>query len=60
MERHHHEVQLYRVRLGNQVLHRLFEAEYERVLFELHKDEYELDRKPDLDFQIQRIHLKFG
>ena len=41
MERHRHEVQLYIVRLENQVLLRLFGEEYERVPFELRKGEYE-------------------
>ena len=52
-------MQLYRVRLENQALHHLFEAEFERVPFEPHKGECELGHKPGLDYQIQRIHLKF-
>ena len=59
MERHRHEVQLYIVRLENQVLLRLFGEEYERVPFELHKGECELGHKLGLDYQIQRIHLKY-
>ena len=59
MERLHHVEQLYRAHLENQAPHHQSEVEYERVPYERHKGECELGHKLGLDYQIQRIHLKY-